>query len=277
LRKLTAVHIEAFEADLQRGGWVKARAKPKVREGEPLPCDEQRGLSAQTVKHIHRTLSQALKHAVRQGVLFKNPAADVQPPRPEEREIKILSKGEIGTILRAARGTPLYAPITVAVTTGLRRGELLGLRWSDIDLDAGLLTVNRALEQIGGTITFKAPKTKRSRRTITLPSITVEVLREHKAAQAQERLRMGLGRPELVFARPDGSPLDADRFTKNFGRLIQATKVTPITLHGLRHTHLSHLLMDGVHIKVVSERAGHTSVTTTLAKYSACSKMRLYE
>jgi integrase len=269
VRKLTAVHIEAFEAELQREGWVKARAKSKVKEGETPPPEEKRGLSAQTVKHVHRTLSQALKHAVRQGVLFKNPAADVQPPRPEDREIKILSKGEIGTVLKVARGTPLYAPIMVAVTTGLRRGELLGLRWSDIDLDAELLTVNQALEQIGGNVTFKAPKTKRSRRTITLPSVTVEVLREHKAAQAEERLRMGLGRPHLVFSRPDGSPLDADRITKGFGRLIQATKVTPITLHGLRHTHLSHLLMDGVHVKVVSERAGHASVTTTLVKYSA--------
>ena len=97
MRKLTAVHIEAFEAGLQREGWVKARAKKKVKEGEEPPVQEKRGLSAQTALHVHRTLSQALGHAVRLGVLFKNPARQVKPPRPPSREIKILDKNEITT------------------------------------------------------------------------------------------------------------------------------------------------------------------------------------
>jgi len=127
MRKLTGVHIEAFEAELQREGWVKSRRQPKkVEDAEPAPA-EKRGLSAQTVQHVHRTLSQALSHAVRLGVLLKNPAAQVKPPRPEQREIRILSKDEIGLVLRAAEGTALYMPVLVAVTTGLRRGELLGL------------------------------------------------------------------------------------------------------------------------------------------------------
>ena len=133
VRKLTAVHIEAFEAELQREGWVKARAKKKVKEGEETPVQEKRGLSAQTALHVHRTLSQALGHAVRLGVLFKNPARQVKPPRPPSREIKILDKNEITTLLNAAKGVGLYVPVLVAVTTGMRRGELLALRWSDID------------------------------------------------------------------------------------------------------------------------------------------------
>ena len=271
VRKLTAVHIEAFEAQLQREGWVKARAKQKVREGEEAPIQEKRGLSAQTVQHIHRTLSQALSHAVRLGVLFKNPARQVKPPRPPSREIKILDKNEMTTLINAAKGVGLYVPVLVAVTTGMRRGELLALRWSDIDLRAGALTVNQSIERIKGRVEFKSPKTRTSRRTITLPAITVGALRKHYRVQLEERLKLGLGRDPrgLVFARPDGQPMDADTLSKAFRRLVASAKVTPITFHGLRHTHISHLLMEGVHVKLVSERAGHASINITLGVYAA--------
>lgn len=174
-------------------------------------------------------------------------------------------------ILAAAKGTPLYVPVLVAVTTGLRRGELLGLRWSDLDLKAGTLTVNQSLERLKGKITFKAPKTKTSRRSITLPITTVQALQEHRAVQAEERLKLGLGRDPraLVFTRADDEPLDADSLTKAFGRLVAAKGVTPITFHGLRHTHISHLLMDGEHVKVVSERVGHANINITLSVYAA--------
>jgi integrase len=173
--------------------------------------------------------------------------------------------------LRAAEGTLLHLPVLVAVTTGLRRGELLGLRWSDLDLKAGTLTVNQSIERIKGKVAFKAPKTNKSRRSITLPAVTVQALQEYRAAQAEERLKLGLGRDPrgLVFTRADGEPQDADSLTKAFGRLVVATKVTSITLHGLRHTHISHLPMDGVHVKVVSERAGHANVNITLSVYAA--------
>src|SRR5262249_55882493 len=173
---------------------------------------------------------------------------------------------EIATLLRTAEATWLYLPVLVGVTTGMRRGELLGLRWPDIDLKTARLTVNRSLEGRG---VFKAPKTRQSRRTITLPALTVEALARHRAAQAEERLRLGLGRPELIFAHGDGSPFDPDSVSKGFDRLIKAAGVRRITFHGLRHTHISHQLMDGVHVKIVSERAGHASVAITLAVYAA--------
>ena len=110
VRKLTAVHIEAFEAELQREGWIKARAKQKVKEGEEAPIQEKRGLSSQTALHVHRVLSQALSHAVRLGVLFKNPARQVKPPRPPSREIKILDKDEITTLIKAAKGSWSLCP-----------------------------------------------------------------------------------------------------------------------------------------------------------------------
>ncbi len=241
MRKLTAVHIEALEAELQGSGYVKGR-----KAGQ--------GLTAQTVLHVHRTLSQALAHAVKTGVLFKNPAEQVKPPRPPRREIAILSKTEVATLLRAAG--PLYLPVLVGVTTGMRRGEILGLRWSDIDLKAARLTVNQSLERLGGKTVFKPPKTAGSRRTITLPALTVDALSAHRTAQA----RIGAG--ELVFSH-GGIPWDPDSLTKAFDRLIRDVGVRRITFHGLRHTHISHQLMDGVHVKVVSERAGHSSVSIT--------------
>jgi integrase len=271
VRKLTAVHIEAFEAKLRREGWVKARAKQKIKEGEETPIQEKRGLSSQTALHIHRVLSQALGHAVRLGVLFKNPARQVKPPRPPFREIKILTKGEMTTVIDAAKEAGLYVPVLVALTTGVRRGELLALRWSDIDLKAASLTINQSLERIKGKFVFKSPKTKTSRRTITLPVIPVEALREHYRVQLEERFKLGLGRDPrgLVFSRADGQPMDPDTLSKAFRRLVAAAKVTPITFHGLRHTHISHLLMEGVHVKVVSERVGHANVNTTLTVYAA--------
>jgi integrase len=248
MRKLTPVHVEAFEAELQQSGYVKG-----TKAGQ--------GLSAQTVLHVHRTLSQALAHAVKTGVLFKNPADQVKPPRPPRREIVILSKAEVAVVLKAAKG-PLYLPVLLGVTTGMRRGEILGLRWSDIDLKAGWLTVNQSLERLAGKTTLKPPKTAGSRRSITLPAITTEALAQHRARQAR------IGPDELVFSH-DGIPWDPDSLTKAFDQLITNTGVRRITFHGLRHTHISHQLMDGVHVKIVSERAGHASVSTTLSVYAA--------
>src|SRR6516225_4751896 len=172
------------------------------------------GLTARTVRHVHTTLSQALAHAVKTGVLFKNPAEQVKPPRPAGREIVILSKAEVATVLKEAGS--LYLPVLVAVTTGMRRGELLGLRWSDIDLKSARPTVNQSLERLVGKTVFKSPKTQSSRRTITLPALTVEALKEHRSRQG----RIGAG--ELVFSH-GGIPWDPDSLTKAFDRLIEAT------------------------------------------------------
>jgi integrase len=247
VRSLSATHIETLEAELQRSGYVKGR-----KSGQ--------GLAAQTVLHVHRTLSQALEHAVRTGVLFKNPAEQVRPPRPPRREIVILTKPEVATLLSAAG--PLRLPVLVGVTTGMRRGEILGLRWSDIDLKRATLTVNQSLERLQGTTVLKPPKTAGSRRTITLPALTVDALAAHRAAQAR------LGPDALVFSHPDGSAWDPDSLTKAFAQLVAAAGVRRITFHGLRHTHISHQLMDGVHVKVVSERAGHANVAITLSVYA---------
>ena len=161
-------------------------------------------------------------------------------------------------------------PILLAVTTGMRRGEILALRWKDVDLDAGTLAVQQTLEQTRKGLSFKAPKTARSRRTISLPSLTVEALRRHKVHQAEDRLSSpGIGRAEidLVSSLRDGSPSSPRALTQEFKRLAKKLGFA-VRFHDLRHTHISHLLAEGVHPKVASERAGHASVAITLDTYS---------
>lgn len=177
---------------------------------------------------------------------------------------------DLHTLLKTARPTRSYPAILLAATTGMRRGEVLGLRWLDLDLATGILTVNHTLEETKAGLTLKEPKTKRSRRNITLPALMVDALRSHKAAQAQERLMLGLGRDKngYVFAALDGGPIRPRNFSKEFSRIVERAGVRRVSLHSLRHTHASQLLRDGVHVKVVSERLGHSTVSITLDVYA---------
>lgn len=165
-----------------------------------------------------------------------------------------------------------WAPLfTLMATTGLRRGEALGLRWSDVDLDAGRLAVRQTLLAINSHMEFGEPKTARSRRTVDLDAGTVAVLRAHRKAQLEERAGRGLGRLRagtLVFTDEGGDQLHPNLVSKTFVKLILETELPAIRLHDLRHTHASLSLQAGVHVKVVSERLGHSSVTITLDTYS---------
>ena len=230
----------------------------------------ERVLSAQTVKHCHRVLSQALRQAVRLRLLASNPADAVDAPRVARTEMKVLDQAQTATLLKATEGSSIYAPVLLAVTTGMRRGEILGLHWKDVDLDRSHLSVAQTLEETKAKgLVFKAPKTERSRRTITLPAIAVDGLRRHRTRQAEDRLRAG---PiwidhDLVCCRPDGMPLSPRQLSKTFAALSRRLGLG-VRFHDLRHTHISHLLAAGVHPKVASERAGHASISITLDVYS---------
>jgi len=227
------------------------------------------GLSPRTVHHYHRILSEALKKAVQWRMLAINPAEAVTPPKPEQTEIEILNNDELARLLQEARPTRSFPAILLAATTGMRRGEVLAVRWRDIDLDAAVLTVNQAVEETRAGLRLKSPKTKRSRRNITLPALTVDALRRHRLLQLEERMKLGLGRDHagLVFTDLEGGLVRPRNLTKEFGRIVKRTGLRPVTFHGLRHTHITTLLGDGVNAKVVSERAGHASVAITLDIY----------
>jgi integrase len=253
LAKLAPVHIQAYYAAALASG---------RRDGKG-------GLSAQTVVHLDRVLSRALKRARQLRLIAANPTQDIERPRVERKEIQVLDAAQATKLVAAASSTRIYVPIVLALATGLRRGELLALRWQDLDLDARTLTVVRSLEQTNDGLRFKAPKSARGRRTIALSESMVEVLRSHRLAQLEERMQLGLGRDEnaLVFARLDGEPIAPDTFTGWFARVAKRAGVR-INFHGLRHTHMTDLLRANIHPKVASERAGHSSVGFTLDRYS---------
>ena len=228
------------------------------------------GLSAQTVVHHDRVLHVALKRARALRLIPTNPTEDVSRPRAERLEIGALEPAESTALLAAARSTRMFPLIFLALGTGMRRGEILGLRWSDVDMDRCTLTVAQSLEQTKAGLRFKTPKTKRSRRTIALSPSLVEEMQAHRARQAAERLALGMGRDPgaLVFARIDGDPMQPDSVTKMFARIVARAKIKPISFHGLRHTHATDLLRAGVHPKIASERLGHASIAITMDTYS---------
>lgn len=227
------------------------------------------GLSAQTVKHHHRVLSQALRQAVRWRLLHSNPCDFADPPRPVRHEMRIIDEAGAGALLGAIDGSALHVPVLLALTTGMRRGEVLGLRWKDVDIERRALSVTQTLEQTKDALAFKEPKTERSRRTIALPALTAEALRRHRAKQAEHRLRVGpaYADRDLVCCRADGEPLSPRAVSKAFAELA-SKRGLKLRFHDLRHSHISHLLAAGVHPKVASERAGHASVSITLDVYS---------
>lgn len=228
------------------------------------------GLSPSTVQKHHAVLHAALDSAVRLQMLPSNPTDAVDVPKARRREMQALDELQTAELLQAAKGKPLYAPVFVAVSTGLRRGELLGLRWQDVDLDAGALSVVRTIEEVGGQITFKDPKTPKSRRRVSLGPSVIEVLRQLHKEHAETRLLCGSGyNPDgLVFVDADGAPWRPLRLTDSFGRLAKRAGFPRLRLHDLRHTHATQLLRAGVHVKVVSERLGHANISTTLDTYS---------
>jgi integrase len=253
LAKLAPVHIQGFYSDALTSGRL----------------DGKGGLSPQTVVHFDRVLHLALKRARSLRLIAVNPAEDVERPQVERREMQTLDDDQGAQLLAAAATTRLYVPIVLAVATGLRRGELLALRWQDIDLKMGVVQVVRSLEQTNEGLRFKAPKTNRSRRPVVLPASVIDVLRDHKTRQAEERLLLGQGKCELVFTRVDGRPIAPDTFTSWVARVAKRAGVAHIMpVHGLRHTHITNLLRANVHPKVASERAGHSSVGFTLDRYS---------
>jgi integrase len=230
----------------------------------------QNGLADRTRLHLHRVTHTMLKHAVQWGAVARNVATMVDAPRVQAREVEILTPIQIRTVLDTLRGKSLHPIVATALGTGLRRGELLGLRWQDVDLDAGHLRVERTLEQTKrGGLLFKAPKTKYGRRLVTLPPLTVTLLREHRRAQLEQRIALGLGKAPadaLVFAAWDGSTRSPNGVTKEWTAAMHKAGLTA-TLHSLRHTHASTLIASGLDVLTISRRLGHGSPAITLGVY----------
>jgi integrase len=246
--KLTAAHIQSLYA-------------AKLRDG----------LKPSSVRYIHAVLHRALEQAVRFNLIPFNPASRVDPPKIRQEEIKPLDAEQARRFLHAARGDRFEALYVLSLTTGLRMGEALGLRWSDVDLDAGTLRVNRQVQRMrgGGGLVFSEPKNA-SRRTLELPQRAVEALRSHRKRQFEEKLRAtDYADSGLVFATGKGTPIDAQNIINRFFKpLLKRAELPNIRWHDLRHTYATLLLARGTHPTYVQKSLGHASVQLTLDRYS---------
>ncbi|MCL0048213.1 site-specific integrase [Dehalococcoidia bacterium] len=234
-------------------------------------CDGKGGLNPRTVRHHHVTLHNALQSAVKWGLLSRNPTDAVSPPRCQQSEWQTLSEDDIHTLLEAAKDTPYYALFYLALFTGMRRSELLALRWCDVDLLLCQLYVTRTLHHLrNGEIVFRSPKTSKGRRLVALSPSTALVLGEHKEMQAGTRTMMGvsLKDDDLVFSDLNGKPLLPNTVTHAWIKLVKRAGLEGIRLHDARHSHASLMLKAGTHPKIVQERLGHASIQITLDTYS---------
>jgi len=255
LQKLTPVQLQAFYSDKLTTGRLDGKAG---------------GLSPRTVLHLHAVIREALHQAMRWQLVTRNIADAVEPPRAKRAQITTWEPDDVARFLEAS-ADDTYAPIwLVALTTGMRRGELLGLRWSDVDLTRGELQVRQSLVEVDGKPVFQEPKTASGRRKVALSSATLAALRTHRTRQLELRLSLGSDwrNMDLVFGNADGGPILPANLLRAFRRIIQRAGVPPITFHALRHTHATLLLKEGLHAKIVSERLGHANIGITLDTYS---------
>jgi integrase len=234
-----------------------------------------RGLSPRTVRYVHTIVRAALADAVKWGRLGRNPADAASPPKGRSvapPEIQTWSAETLSAFLtRSSSDDDRYFPLWhLLAMTGARRGEMLGLRWADVDFDGHRLSIRQTVVNVKNVATLSVPKTPESKRPIAIDQRTVAVLVAWRRVQAAERLLIGPGYRDhdLVFAKPTGEPLHPERVSREFDRRITRWSFPRITVHGLRHTWATLALAAGVHPRVVQERLGHTMVTTTLQIYS---------
>jgi integrase len=256
LQRLTAAHLDALYADLLENG-------RRVGSG---------GLSVRTVQYVHATLHKALRYAVDKDMLLRNVADKATAPNQRNgHDNRTWSASELTAFLTSIRDHRDFAAYHIAAFTGMRRGEVLGLRWRDLDLERCTLSIAQTVIMGDSDAVYSEPKTGAGRRRIALDAGTADILRSHRVRQAEERTNLGLSWPtadDLVFATIEGQPMTPSVFSQRFNRLAAAAGVPRIRFHDLRHTHATLLLLAGTHPKVVQERLGHANITMTLQIYS---------
>ncbi len=230
----------------------------------------QAGKSSGTVLNVRRVLSRALNQAVSWGLLNRNVVRLAEAPRVQRAEIKPLSPDEVQRLLSAVEDDRLAGVYMVAVGIGLRRGEILGLQWGDIDWQGGALSIRRVLQRVGGKKQLLEPKTRRSRRTIMLPEVVLDALQKQQDRQRWERTAAGKFWQEtgLIFTSSFGTGLEPKALTQHFNKLLAAAGLGHHRLHDLRHSCATLLLAEGVDLRVIMETLGHSQISTTADIYT---------
>lgn len=278
--RVRRVTFEGYEVLLRRHALPRLGALPLTEVG---PLDLQRlysdllaggagaaGLSGGTVLNLHLVLSQAFSQAVRWGLLGASPAAGAQPPRPRRAPRLVADPDLVKRLFEATAGTVYELPCAMAAGTGMRRGEILALRWADLDKGWTAARVVRTLQPTQHGLVFEEPKTQRSRRSVLLPSFLEAYLARQRDRQQARREASGAGWQELglLIDRGDGGPVNPDTLSAGWARFLRRRGLPAVRFHDLRHAHATLLLLQGVHPKIVSERLGHASVGITLDTYS---------
>lgn len=232
---------------------------------------QKEGLSARTVRYHHAVIHVALKTALQWGLIVRNPADSIKPPKIHRNEMQTWDEQEMSQFLKAAKASPYHALFYTALFTGMRRSELLGLKWADVDLVLCQISVCRSLHHLkDGSYVFTEPKSAKSRRTIALPPSATLLLKGHQEKQELDRamLRMFWTNDDLVFGTLEGKPWRPNTITRAWETMAARAGVKVIRLHDARHTHASIMLKQGIHPKIVQERLGHASIQMTLDTYS---------
>lgn len=232
-----------------------------------------KGLRTRMVQYVHAVLRNALENALRDELVPRNVAKLVKVKTPTYDVGRGLSVDQARTLLRAAESDRLYALYVLAVYLGLRRAEVLGLRWADINLDEGTLQVVRTLQRVDGELRFLPPKTRSSKRTVPLPTPCVDALRSHRVGQDRERLKLGPRWDDhgMVFSTTVGTPIEPDNLSRSWYKLRGAVGEPPPRFHDLRHTCVSLLLADGAPPHVVQQIVGHSAIDVTMTIYAHAS------
>lgn len=254
LQALTPLQIEKFYGELLDQG---------QRDGK--------GLSPKTVKNTHVVLRKALADAERLGLVHRNAAAAARGPSVTRPEMTTWSSDQLKTFSAVAEESRMRNAYIILTTTGMRRGEALGLRWRDVDFDSAQLAIVQTVSTVDSKVVIGQPKTAGSRRTVYVHDATIKALRQQRQLQAEERLAAGPAWDtdnDLVFRNLTGGPVNPDWFSRHFDKLVEKSDVPRIRLHDLRHTNATLSLKAGVHPKIVSERLGHSSIAITLDLYS---------
>jgi integrase len=255
LTQLKPAHLQCYYSEKLSGGRY----------------DGKGALTQTSVLHHHTCLHRALKMALRWGLISRNPADAVTPPRPLHTEMHTMTEDDIHIFLETAKQTPYHVLFYEALFTGMRRSELLALRWCDVDLLLCQAHVTRTLHQLRtGEIVIRAPKSAKGRRLVSLSPSATLLLQKHKDKQAAQRVVLGIPVEEddLVFSTPEGKPLRPNTITRAWSILAARCGIKDIRFHDARHTHASLMLKQGVHPKIVQERLGHATISVTLDTYS---------
>jgi integrase len=255
---------------------LPALGSKKLKDIKPLDIQKfyskkmEEGLSAAYIKQLHSILTKAFRTALEWGLIEKNVMATVKAPRIQKKNMAIWTMKEANQFLEYVKERKFFIVYVLAIYTGMRKGEILGLRWRDCDLENNTISIQQTLYKTNGTFVFQEPKTKGSKRIITISDFVVHCLKKQKARQNEWKLRLGQAyqSSDLVAANWVGTPIDPTHLHCDFKSSIQKAGVPVIRFHDLRHTHATLLLQMGENPKVVSERLGHADVSITLDTYA---------